>query len=100
MVVDFHHNGTSCNEYADTSGNGLQPLFSRDEILVGEPQENSGHNAKGKPSSLSPFERALGNKQVPKKELVGAGRKATSPKGKAITVVASTMCPFVGFSSC
>ena len=61
-----------------------------------EPEEKPGCNAKAKSSSLSLFECAPGNEQVREKETVGAGRKATPPKGKAITVVASIVCPCGG----
>ena len=62
-----------------------------------EPEEKPECNAKAKSSSLSLFECALGNKQVQEKKHIGAGRKATSPKGNAITIVASIVCPRGGF---
>ncbi len=62
-----------------------------------EPEEKPGCNAKAKSSSLFLFECAPGNEQVREKEPVGAGRKATSLKGNAITIVASIVCPRGGF---
>ena len=70
----------------DEPSESQQSLSSWAEFLAEEPTQSAGRNSKPKPSSLSLFERTLGNEQEREKELVCAGCYTATQRGPSQTL--------------